>query len=299
MWFIPIVIACVLRPNSANLTAAISWSSGHNSFPEIRLFVEIPGILSVAEFSSINTLGGSNFFARNISNQSSESVPQSRSFEGTVALFGTDVRRFGWEQDILLTSNPSVDPIGTFDVSPYSHFLHAANRFMITPREFVVNPSYPDHYCHETAPNLGFFDGIVQLGERAIWGFILPSGPVFIDSMSEMIFLNPEDDARFIREVIEILHENNISFPLRPHRPWYPRNLDNCDMDLLDNILPSLQYNLDSANLIIEITPREYIRPYTHFGGKNSCYIAVASSRGVTLSIGQTIGAILFRKYAV
>ena len=273
----------------AQIRIPIVWSDSAPFAPRVQLTVDIPDVTSVTNLTSIDTFGGSEFF---VHDTRVTDLTQTAHL-GNLALLGSDMRWFGWEQTTERIRHLSCDPIGLFDVSIGSPFLRIANTFSITPNAVIINLRDPSSECLDPS-TIEFVRGVFPVFGIDRWAFQVSDSLVQIDSKQEMIFLSPQDDARFVTEILNSLNEHSIYIDRVPHRPWSPRYINNCDMDLLDEILPILEFSI-SETMKIHITPKEYIYPYTGPGAsQGACFVAVAASR-----THPTIGSSLFRKHSV
>ena len=294
MSFIFPLFVCIVSVVRAEVRVSILWSESAPYAPHVQLTVDIPGQIAVTNFSAIDTYGAGPFFFRDSSFYTMRgSANPSPGVSGNLALLGSDMRWFGWEQMIEESPSHTIERMGHFDVSIHSAFLNIANTFMITPREFIINPLNPVNECEDSS-SLTIVPGTVPGFGIDRWGFQIANTFVQIHSIHEMIFLTPQDDSRFVHEVLDALNANSIFIDRAPHRPWYPRYLNNCDMDLLDEILPILEFSV-SENFKIHISPKEYIYPYNGPGADHhSCVLAISASTS-----GAKIGSGLFKRHAV
>ena len=257
--------------------------------PHVEMTVEIPGGITVTNISALDAFGSPLF---HIYDPSAFQHSQRNAIISLVGLTNTEL--FSWSQVTERVPLRTRYPIGPLDLSPHSPFLRVAHSFMITPTEFIINPTDPRIEC-EDPTSLTYVNGVFRSRDGDRWGFQVRDAIIFINSNDPAIALPIRDDIQFVAAVLDALNETSIDVNRNPRSTWYPRVINNCDMELLDEILPILDFAI-SDDFSIQITPKEYIRPYSGPGVDfNGCEINVLGAG----YYGPKIGAGLFKRHAV
>lgn len=158
-------------------------------------------------------------------------------------------------------------------VAPTSRFSYSVDLFVLTHDRLIVNPERPlESYCVSGSdPELQF--GATEDDE---WYFTVGTERFIIDTTNSNIVLSQEEAAGYWSEVDSILASHQLSRGTMGHL-----NGGECDLDFLDEILPSFSYSL-SHDFEIIVSPRQYIH-------ERSCRINVVSYSNSRRIIGAPV----------
>ena len=258
----------------ATSSIPIRWS---NSLPEIEIYISFDNRTVLSRWVPISTRVNGDVL-RFFDPSATWAEPMVVDV-GFVSDSTTSVR---WREDAIRTFRDCLDDFRLI-VSPMSEFSYSVFSFAFTPSALVINQRDLSQYCRNPVVSVRMFAAI---SDEDNWGFYINNIHYVIDSTENHIVLTENDFSDFWSNVRESLNEHHISISEN-------HLILDCQMDMLDEILPTLSFIInDRHDLEILITPEAYIQQVDH-NGTPACYVAVRPDESPVL------GTPLFRHHTV